>query len=332
MKFLVAGAGAIGAYIGARMARAGFDVTLFARGPHLLAMQEHGVEIKSSEGDFVAHPKVASSMDEVGPVDVVFLGVKAHGLPQLVPHIKPVLGPDTAVVSTQNGIPWWFFQGFGGEWDGLRLERVDPGGVISSAIEARRMLGSVVYLATEIVSPGVVQHIEGNRISLGEPDGSRSGRSKSIAEALIASGLRCPVTTHLRQEIWVKVLGNASFNPVSALTRATLAQMVRDPGVCSVIRNIMQEVEAVSHRLGIELPVSIDQRIAGAGKVGEHKTSMLQDLEAGRPMELEAVVGAVVELGERLELPMTYTRTVYNCARLLSQSAAAPSPQPGLPG
>lgn len=323
MKFLIAGAGAIGAYIGARMAQAGFDVTLFARGPHLRAMQDHGVQVKTAEGDFVARPKIVDSLAEVGPADVVFLGVKAHGLPQLAPQLKPVLGPQTTVVSTQNGIPWWYFQSLEGEWKGLRLERVDPEGVISSAIEAQRVLGSIVYFSTEITAPGVIQHIEGNRISLGEPDGSRSDRSRCIAEALVASGLRAPVTARIRHEIWVKVLGNASFNPVSALTRATLVQMVRDPGVCSLIRNIMLEVEAVSRKLGMELPVSIDQRIAGAEKVGEHKTSMLQDLEAGRPIELEALVGAVVELGERLGLPMPYTKTVYSCTKLLAESAAS---------
>src|ERR1700691_5962408 len=320
MRFLIAGAGAIGAYVGARMANAGFDVTLFARGPHLRAMQQSGVHVKSAEGDFVARPKIASSLQEVGPVDVVFLGVKAHGLPQLAPQLRPVLGTETTVVGTQNGIPWWYFQGFGGEWEGLRLERVDPGGVISSAIEARRVLGSIVYFSTEIPAPGVVAHIEGSRISLGEPDGSRSDRSRSIAEALIASGLRCPLTTRIRHEIWVKVLGNASLNPVSALTRATLVQMVRDPGVAAIVRNIMQEVEAVSAKLGMELPISIDQRLAGAEKVGEHKTSMLQDLEGGRPLELEALVGAVVELGERVGLPMPYTRTVYNCTKLLAKT------------
>src|SRR5580700_9190595 len=284
-------------------------------------MREHGVQVKTTEGGFVARPTIASSLEEVGPVEVVFLGVKAHGLPQLAPQLKPVLGPDTTVVSTQNGIPWWYFQGFGGEWEGTRLERVDPGGVISSAIEARRVVGSIVYFSTEITAPGVIQHIEGNRISLGEPGGARSDRSRRIAEALIASGLRCPVTTHLRHEIWVKAMGNASFNPVSALTRATLVQMVRDPGVCSVIRNIMEEVQAVVTKLGMELPVSIDQRIAGAGKVGEHKTSMLQDLEAGRPMEIEAIVGAVVELGDRLAVPMPHTRSVYACIKLLDTMA-----------
>jgi len=234
--------------------------------------------------------------------------------------LKPVLGPDTTVVSTQNGIPWWYFQGFGGQWDGLRLERMDPKGVISAAIEARRVVGSIVYFSTEITAPGVIQHIEGNRISIGEPGGERSDRCRRIAEALVASGLRCPITTHLRQEIWVKVLGNASLNPVSALTRATLGQMLRDPGVSQVIRNIMQEVEAVSHKLGMELPISIDQRMAGAEKVGEHRTSMLQDLEAGRPMELEALVGSVVELGEKVGVPMPHTRAVYSCVKLLAQS------------
>jgi 2-dehydropantoate 2-reductase len=325
MKFLIAGAGAIGAYIGARMANVGLDVTLFARGPHLRAMQEHGVEVKSAEGDFVARPKIADSLEEVGPVDVVFLGVKAHGLIQLAPQLRPVLGPQTTVVSTQNGIPWWYFQGFGGELEGLRLERIDPGGVISSAIEARRVVGSIVYFSTEISSPGVIQHIEGNRFTLGEPDGSRSDRLRRIAEALIVSGLRCPVTTRIRHEIWVKVLGNASLNPVSALTRATVVQMIRDPGVSVLIRNIMQEVEAVSNKLGMELPVTIDQRMAGAEKVGEHKTSMLQDLEAGRPMELEALVGSVVELAERVGVAMPYSRTVYSLTKLLAQSAAAQS-------
>jgi 2-dehydropantoate 2-reductase len=320
MRFLVAGAGAIGAYLGARMTQAGFDVTLFARGPHLRAMQERGVQVKSSEGDFEARPRIASSLEEVGEVDAVFLGVKAHSLPQLAPQLTPALGQNTTVVSMQNGVPWWFFQGFGGEWEGMRLERVDPGGVISKAIEARRVVGSIVYFSTEIIAPGVVQHTEGNRITLGEPEGTRSDRSRRIAEALVASGLRCPVTTRIRHEIWVKILGNVAFNPVSALTGATLVEMARDPDVAGLIRNIMREAEAVASKLGLELPVSIEQRIAGAEKVGEHKTSMLQDLEAGRPMELEAVVGAVVELGERLKIPMLHAGAVYACAKLLSQN------------
>jgi 2-dehydropantoate 2-reductase len=322
MKFLIVGAGAIGAYLGARMARAGFDVTLFARGPHLKAMQERGVRVKSGEGDFEAHPRIVGSLEEAGPADVVFLAVKAHSLTQLALQLKPVLGTETTVVSTQNGIPWWFFQGIGGEWEGLRLERIDPGGLISAAIEPHRVVGAIIYFSSEISSPGVVQYISGNRLSIGEPDGSRSERCRRIAEALIASGIRCPITTHIREEIFVKILGNASLNPLSALTRATIAQMLRDPGVAEIVRNIMHEVEAVAHKLTMELSVTVDQRIAGAEKVGEHKTSMLQDLEAGRPMELEALVGSVVELGERVGVPIPYTRTVYSCAKLLAQRAA----------
>ncbi len=323
MRFLIAGAGAIGAYVGARMARAGLDVTLYARGPHLRAMQDHGVQVKSVDGDFEARPKLAGTLEEVGPVDVVLLAVKAHSLSQLAPQLRPVLAADTTVVSMQNGVPWWFFQGFGGPWQGLRLERVDPGGMISAAIEPHRVVGSIVYFSTEITAPGVIRHTEGNRISLGEPDGTRSDRGRRIAEALVVAGLRSPITARIRHEIWVKILGNVAFNPVSALTGATLVQMVRDPEVSVLIRNIMQEAETVAAHLGLELPVSVEQRMAGAEKVGEHKTSMLQDLEAGRPMELEAVVGAVVELGERLGLPMTHTRIVYACTKLLAECRAS---------
>ncbi len=319
MKFLIAGAGAIGAYIGALMARAGQDVTLFARGPHLRAMQERGVRVQSGDGGFEARPRVVDSLEQAGRADIVLLTAKAHSLPQLAPHLPSVIGPDTTVVSTQNGVPWWFFQDWGGPCEGMNLERVDPGGVLSGAIEPRHVVGSIVYFATEIAAPGVIQHTSGNRISLGEPDGSRSERCRRIAEALIAAGLRCPTTTHIRHEIWVKILGNVAFNPVSALTRATLAQIVGDPDTCALVREVMRETEAIGTRLGLDLPVTIEQRIAGAAKVGEHKTSMLQDLEAGRPLELEAIVGAVVEVGERLGLPMPHTRTLYACTKLLAQ-------------
>jgi len=322
MKFLIAGAGAIGAYIGACMSRAGQDVTLFARGPHLRAMQQHGVRVKSINGDFEAHPRVSGNLEEVGPVDVVLLGVKAHSLTQLAPMLEPVIGHETAVLGTQNGIPWWVFQRWGGQYEGIELERVDPGGVIAKAIEPRRVIGSIVYFATEIVEPGVIRHTEGNRISLGEPDGSRSDRIRQIAEALVAAGLRAPITTRIRQEIWVKILGNVSFNPISALTGATLAQMARDPEVNHLVRKIMEETIALGAKLNLEVSITIDQRIAGAEKVGEHKTSMLQDLEASRPIELEAIVGAVVELGERLNVPMPHTRSVYACTKLLAHTRA----------
>jgi 2-dehydropantoate 2-reductase len=321
MKFLIAGAGAIGGYLGARMAQAGQDVTLYARGPHLRAMQEHGLRVTGHEGDFEVHPRIIGDLAEAGPMDVIFLGVKAHGLTQLAPQVQPLIGENTTVVGTQNGVPWWYFQTHAGELTGLHLERVDPGGAIAAAIPAQNVVASIAYFATEIVEPGVIHHTEGNRLSLGEPDGTRSDRCKAISEALIKAGIRCPVTQKIRTEIWVKILGNVAFNPISALTRATLAQMARDPEVRHVVRNIMLEVEVVAAKMGIEMPISVDQRIAGAEKIGEHKTSMLQDLESGRPMELEAVVGAVVELGERLGVPMPYTRTVYACTRLLSSHA-----------
>ena len=322
MKIVIAGAGAIGGYIGARLAKAGADVTLFARGPHLQAMRERGLRVTGPDEDFVVRPKLADDLAAIGPSDVVFLGVKAHALTGLAPKLRPLLGDKTAVVSTQNGIPWWYFQRHGGELEGLCLERVDPGGVIAAAIEPRRVIGSLAYFSTEIAEPGVIRHIEGNRISFGEPDGTRSDRCRAIAEALIGAGLRCPIGTRIRHEIWVKLLGNVAFNPISALTRATLEQMVAHPDVSRLVRDVMTEAEAVAGKLGIELPISIDQRIAGAGKVGAHKTSMLQDLEAGRPMEIDAVVGGVVELGERLQVPMPATRAVYACVKLLNDSGS----------
>jgi len=319
VRIVIAGAGAIGGYIGARLAKAGGDVVLFARGSHLQAMQDRGLRVVSPDGDFEVRPEVTGDLNTIGRADVIFLGVKAHSLTTLAPQLRPLFGPDTVVVSTQNGIPWWYFQGYGGELEGLHLDRVDPGGVIAAAIEPRRVVGSLAYFSTDIAEPGVIHHTEGNRISFGEPDGTRTERTKRIAEALIAAGFRCPVTTRFRHEIWVKLLGNVAFNPISALTGGTLEELARHPDVSAVVRQLMAETEAVAGRLGIELPISIDQRMAGAEKVGAHKTSMLQDFEAGRPMELEAIVGAVVELGERLGVAMPATRTVYACAKMLDE-------------
>ena len=328
MRIVIAGAGAIGAYIGARLARAGADVVLHARGAHLRAMQERGVRVHSAEGDFEVRPVVTGDLTSIGTADVVLLGVKAHALTALAPQLRPLLGPQTVVVSTQNGIPWWYFQNHGGPLDGLRLERIDPGGVIASAIEPHRVIGSLIYFATDIIEPGVIHYTEGNRITLGEPSGEKSERCRALADALIAAGFKCPVTTRFRSEIWVKLLGNIAFNPISALTRATMDQLTHHPEVIRLVREVMTETEAVAKKLDIELPISIDQRIAGAQKVGAHKTSMLQDLEAGRPIELEAIVGAAIELGERLDVPMPSTRAVYACAKLLDEeSRRAAMPQ-----
>jgi 2-dehydropantoate 2-reductase len=320
VRIVIAGAGAIGGYIGARLAQAGADVVLFARGPHLRAMQDRGLRVVSADGDFSVRPEVSDNLAAIGVADVVVLGVKAHGLTTLAPSLTPLFGPDTIVVSTQNGIPWWYFEEHGGELDGLTLERVDPGGVIAASIEHRRIIGSLAYFATDIAEPGVIHHTEGNRISFGEPGGEKSERIRRVTAAFSAAGFRCPITTRIRHEIWVKLLGNASLNPISVLTGGTLEQMTRHPDVSQLVRAVMVEAEAVASKLGVELPITIDQRIAGAEKVGAHKTSMLQDFEAGRPMELEAVVGAVVELGGRLGVPMPSMSAVYACVKFLGES------------
>jgi 2-dehydropantoate 2-reductase len=315
VKIVIVGAGAIGGYIGARLSAAGADVTLVARGAHLQAMRDRGLRIESPDGDLTVTPPVTDDIPSIGTADVVLLTVKAPSLPALAPRLRTLLEPDTTVVSMQNGVPWWYFQD---RDDGIeRLERVDPAGVISQAIELRRVVGSIAYLAAEIAEPGVIRHIEGNRISFGEPDGTRSERTRRIAGTLIGAGFRCPVTTRLRNEIWVKLLGNVAFNPVSALTRATLEALVADPETSRLIRTVMKETEAVAASIGVELPISIEQRISGAGRVGAHKTSMLQDLEAGRPLELEEVVGAVIELGDRVGVTVPATQAVYACVKML---------------
>jgi len=319
VKIAIVGAGAIGAFLGAKLALSGEDVYLIARGPHLRAMQADGVRVRSPEGDFEAHPTATDDYESIGPVDFVFLTVKAHSLTGIAPNLAPLLGPDTAVVSAQNGIPWWYFMGHGGPFDGESIESVDPGGVIAGAIDQSRIIGCVIYPSTAIVEPGVIEHIEGNRFSLGELDGSSSDRCKRLAGALIATGLRAPIRGHIRHDMWIKLLGNVVFNPMSALTGATLVEMVTHPETSATVRAVMTEADEVAQGLGVRLPFTVEQRMEGARKVGAHKTSMLQDLEAGRPMELESVVGVVIELGEKLGLPMPLTRTLYSCARLLEQ-------------
>ena len=319
MKIAIVGAGAIGAFLGAKLALSGEDVYLIARGPHLRAIQADGVRVRSPEGDFEAHPTATDDYESIGPVDFVFLTVKAHSLTGIAPNLAPLLGPDTAVVSAQNGIPWWYFMGHGGPFDGESIESVDPGGVIAGAIDQSRIIGCVIYPSTAIVEPGVIEHIEGNRFSLGELDGSSSDRCKRLAGAFIAAGLRAPIRGHIRHDMWIKLLGNVVFNPMSALTGATLVEMVTHPETSATVRAVMTEADEVAQGLGVRLPFTVEQRMEGARKVGAHKTSMLQDLEAGRPMELESVVGVVIELGEKLGLPMPLTRTLYSCARLLEQ-------------
>jgi 2-dehydropantoate 2-reductase len=319
MRFAIVGAGAIGAFAGAMLARSGEDVTLIARGPHLRAMQEHGVRVRGSLGEFEARPAATDDPSTVGSVDVVLLTLKAHSLTDMIPRLTPLIGPHTCVVSAQNGIPWWYFYRHGGDWDGARLETVDPGGVIDRSIDPSRVIGCVVYPSTIIVEPGVVEHIEGTRFAIGEPDGSKSDRCRRIADAFIKAGLRCPIRSDIRHDMWVKLMGSVAFNPISALTRATLAEIVRCPETRELAAAIMTEAEAVARRLGVEMGISVEQRLEGAEKVGHHKTSMLQDVELGRPPELEAIVGAVVELGNKMGLSMPCTRAVYACVKLLTR-------------
>ena len=323
MKFAVVGAGAIGAYLGAKLAHAGEEVYLIARGPHLRAMQASGVHVQSPEGDFVAHPTATDGYGTPGPVDFIFLTAKAHSLSEIAPKLAPLLEPETAVVSAQNGIPWWYFQRLGGPWEGTALESVDPGGVIATAIEPERVIGCVVYPSTVIAEPGVVRHIEGDRLAIGELDSSNSDRCKRLSSALSAAGFTCRTRQHIRHDLWVKLLGNVVFNPLSALTGATLVEIATHPEAGAIARAVMAEADSVARALGVEVAISIDQRMAGAEKVGRHKTSMLQDVESGRPLELESVVGAVVELGEKLEISMPYTRTLYASTKLLAQRLAS---------
>jgi 2-dehydropantoate 2-reductase len=320
VKFVIVGAGATGAFLGARLARAGVDVTLVARGAHLAAMRERGVEVRDDGGSFVAHPPCTDDLSVVTEADAVFLTLKAHSLPDIAPRLGPLLGPDTAIVTGQNGIPWWYFERHGGPLDGTRLRTVDPGGIIATHIDARRVVGCVVYPATSIIAPGVIQHVEGNRFSLGELDGTTTERCRAIAAALIKGGLKAPIRPRIRDEIWLKLLGNVCFNPLSALTRATMAQIATDPEMRPVAQAMMEEADSVARALGIDLAIGVEQRLAGAEKVGAHKTSMLQDVERGRPLEVEALIGAVLEIATLLGLSLPHLRTVYACARLLDEN------------
>ena len=316
MRFAIVGAGATGGFLGAHLARAGEEVILIARGSHLAAMRERGVTIRSGEEEFTARPDCTDDLSAIGRAEVVFLTLKAHSIPAVAPAIGAALAPGACVVGAQNGIPWWYFPD-------RHLEAVDPGGVIARSIPYRRVVGCIVYPATRIVEPGLIEHVEGNRFSLGEPDGSRSERVQEIAAALAGAGLKAPIQTRIRNEIWLKLLGNATLNPISALTRATLRQIVTSPATHDLIRTLMEEVDAVARALEIEVPLSIEKRMEGAAATGDHRTSMLQDLEAGRPLEVEALLGAVVELADGAGIAVPSLRTVYGLTKLLDEVSRA---------
>ena len=302
MKIAIYGAGATGGYLGAKLALAGTETTLIARGAHLAAMQANGVRLREAGGESVVHPHLCTDDPaRAGPQDIVIVTLKAHAAPHVVDRMQPLLGPDTAVVTAQNGVPWWYFHGVGGPWEGRQLQSVDPGGRQWSGIGPERAIGCVVYVASEIEEPGVIRHLSGDRFALGEPSGERTARVEALGTLFRTAGLRAPIR-RIREEIWIKLIGNVCFNPISALTLATLERIATEPGTRSVVRAIMTEARAIGEALGVPFRIGIERRIDGAAAVGAHKTSMLQDLERGRPLEIDALVGAVQELGQLAEV------------------------------
>ncbi|AUH44113.1 2-dehydropantoate 2-reductase [Streptomyces sp. CMB-StM0423] len=322
MKVAVVGAGAIGAYVGAALHRAGADVHLIARGPHLAAMRRTGVSVLSPRGDFTARPEATDDPAAVGPVDYVFLGLKANSYATSGPLVHPLLHDKTAVIAAQNGIPWWYFHGLPGPYTGQRIESVDPGGAVTRTLPPERAIGCVVYAATELAAPGVVRHLEGTRFSIGEPDGAVSPRCLDFSAAMVAGGLKCPVEPDLRNDIWIKLLGNISFNPISALTRATMGEIAGHDGTRELVTAMMRETLEVAARLGSRPGISIERRLDGAARVGDHKTSTLQDLERGKPLELDVLLAAVVELAGLTGVPVPTVRAIAAVAGLLAETTA----------
>ncbi|WP_067549377.1 2-dehydropantoate 2-reductase [Nocardia crassostreae] len=321
MKIAVVGAGAIGAYWGAAMHRGGAEVHLLAPGPHLEAMRRHGVRVLSPRGDFTAEVHATDDPAEIGPVDFVFLGLKAHSYPDCGPLVNPLLRPDTAVVAAQNGIPWWYFHELPGPYRGRRIEAVDPDGATTAVLPPERAIGCVVYPATVIAEPGVIRHIEGTRFSIGEPGHEISERCKALSQAMIAGGMKSPIEPDIRNDIWIKLMGNAAFNPISALTRATMVDICCHPGARGLVEQIMHETLDIAARVGAKPDISVEKRLRGAAAVGHHKTSMLQDLEAGIQLELDAVVAALVEMADITGAPAPTLRTVYAATDLLAATA-----------
>lgn len=322
MKICVFGAGAIGGYMGVKLAQAGADVSLVARGPHLAAMQANGLKLVEEDGaETVVSVTASDNPADLGEQDYIIVTLKAHSVPPIVDKMAPLIGPNTTIVSGVNGVPWWYFHKIGGEHEGTRLESVDPGNAQWDGFGPDRVLGCVVYPAAEVTRPGVVKHIEGNRFSLGEPDGSKSERAVALSQALSSAGLKAPVRPRLRDEIWVKLWGNLSFNPISALTHATLDVLCTDPGTRAVARGMMLEAQEIAEALGVKFPIDVERRIDGGAAVGAHRTSMLQDLDQGRPMEIDALVGSVQELGRVVGVPTPTIDTVLALVQLRARTA-----------
>ncbi len=317
MKVCVFGAGAIGGLVGARLARNGIDVSLIARGPHLAALRERGLRCTGTDpgDDFTVQPPATDDPAGLGIQDIVIVGLKAHSAAEAAPSMAPLLGPDTVVVPAVNGLPWWYFHRSGPPHEGQQIRAVDPAGAQWRCIGPDRVVGCVVYPAADLPGPGHVRHIEGHRMLVGEPDGSASTRARAVGRLLSEAGFRAPVRRNLRSDIWMKLWGNLAFNPVSALTGGTLAELAADPGVREVIRRMMQEGERVANALGIHLALDLETRIDGAGAVGAHKPSTLQDLEQGRPLEIDALTLAVSEVGRMVGVPTPTIDLVYALVR-----------------
>jgi len=321
MKICIFGAGAIGGYMGVKLAQAGADVSLVARGPHLAAMQKNGLTLIEEDQTTNVAVTASDNPADLGVQDYIIVTLKAHSVPPVVSKMAPLIGEHTTIVSGVNGVPWWYFHKLGGDLDGTRLASVDPDNAQWDGFGPDRVLGCVVYPAAEVIEPGVIKHIEGNRFSLGEPDGSKSDRAVALSQALSQAGLKAPVRPKLRDEIWVKLWGNLSFNPISALTHATLDVLCTDDGTRQVARNMMVEAQQIAEALGVKFPIDVDRRIAGGAAVGAHRTSMLQDLDQGRPMEIDALVTSVQELGRVTGIATPTIDTVLGLLRLRARSA-----------
>ena len=325
MKICVVGAGSIGGLLGVKLALAGEDVTLIARGKHLEAIQRDGLRLSNQDGssEVASDVRATSDMRSCGPQDLVILGLKAHQIEPVVDEIRTLFGPDTMVLTTQNGLPWWYFQRHGGEFDGYRIETLDPSARLTYGIEADRIIGCIAYPAATITRPGVIRHIEGTRFPVGELDGSESERVQRVSETLIRAGFKSPVLTDIRSEIWLKAWGNLSFNPISALCHATLVDICQFAPTRELAAHMMIEAQTIAEKLGVTFRVPLEKRIDGAEKVGKHKTSMLQDVEAGRSLETEALIGAVLELGRLTKTPTPYISAIYAAVKLLGRTIEA---------
>ena len=321
MKVAIFGAGAIGGMMGVKLAQAGADVTFIARGPHLAAMQANGVTMHSGGETINVRPRCVGSAAEAGQQDYVIVTLKAHSLPGAAADIASMMGPNSALITGVNGVPYWYFHGLAGPYTGHVVQSVDPGGIVSATLPPSQAIGCVVYPAAEVIAPGVIEHTYGDRFSLGEPDGSRSERVEAISKLLISSGLKAPVRPRIRDEIWVKLWGNLCFNPISALTCTTLDVITTRPDLRALCHAMMTEAQAVAEALGVKFPLTVDKRIDGAAEVGVHKTSMLQDLERGRPMEIDALLGAVVELGALVGQNMPICESVLALVRQRGREA-----------